>query len=98
MRQQNTINISIKKQNISNETAEIVKFHFSHYNSMGTLSCHSNQSSYPTGTKTQLFDHLPVDATLYMCKLKIIGFTPSEEKSFENVDDGRTDDGYFFIL
>ena len=26
-------------------------FHFSHYKSMETISCHSNQSSYPIGTK-----------------------------------------------
>ena len=26
-------------------------FHFSHYKSMGTINCHSNQSSYPTGIK-----------------------------------------------
>ena len=37
--------------NIPNDLAEIVNFHFSHYKSMGTLSCHSNQSSYPTGIK-----------------------------------------------
>ena len=44
------INISIKKNsNIPNDLAEIVNFHFSHYKSMGTISCHSNQSSYPTG-------------------------------------------------
>ena len=36
---------------ISNETAETVIFHFSNYKSMGTISCHSNQSSYPTGIK-----------------------------------------------
>ena len=35
-----------KKSNISSETAETVKFQFSHYKSMGTLSYHSNQSSY----------------------------------------------------
>ena len=34
-----------KKSNISSETAD---FQFSHYNSMGTISCHSNQCSYPT--------------------------------------------------
>ena len=34
-----------------NETAEIANFHFSHYKSMETESCHSNQSSYLTGTK-----------------------------------------------
>ena len=37
--------------NIPNDLAEIVNFHFSHYNSMETISCHSNQSSYPTGIK-----------------------------------------------
>ena len=43
-----------KKSNISSETAETVNFKFSHYKSMGTISCHSNQSSYPTSIKTQL--------------------------------------------
>ena len=43
-----------KKSNISSETAETVNFQFSHYKSMGTINCHSNQSSYPTGIKTQL--------------------------------------------
>ena len=37
--------------NIPNDLAEIVNFHFSHYKSMGTISCHSNKSSYPTGIK-----------------------------------------------
>ena len=40
-----------KKINIPNDLAEIVNFHFSHYKSLGTISCHSNQSSYPTGIK-----------------------------------------------
>ena len=65
--------------NISNETTEIVNFHFSHYKSMGTLSCYSNQ----------LF--VPPTYSCYMCNMKIISFTASEEKSFENVDDGRKD-------
>ena len=44
-----------KKSNTSSETAETVNFQFSHYKSMGTIGCHSNQSSYPTGIKkTQL--------------------------------------------
>ena len=43
-----------KKSNIFNETADTVNIQFSHYKSMGTISCHSNQSSYPTGIKTQL--------------------------------------------
>ena len=44
------MNISVKKKsNISSETAETVNLQFSHYKSMVTISCHSNQSSYPTG-------------------------------------------------
>ena len=39
------------KKHISNDLAEIVNFHFSHYKAMETLSCHSNPSSYPTGIK-----------------------------------------------
>ena len=30
---------------------KIADFHFSYYKSMETLSCHSNQSSYPPGIK-----------------------------------------------
>ena len=37
-----------KKSNIPNDFADIVNFHFSHYKSMETLSCHSNQSFYRT--------------------------------------------------
>ena len=44
-----------KKSNIPNDLAEIVNFHFSHYKSMQTLSCHSNQSSYPTKIKKHNF-------------------------------------------
>ena len=44
-----------KKSNISSETAETVNFQFSHYKSMGTISCHSNQSSYLTGIKNTTF-------------------------------------------
>ena len=44
-----------KNLNIPNETEKIVNFLFSHYKSMGTISCHSNQSSYPTGIKNTTF-------------------------------------------
>ena len=44
-----------KKSNISSETAETVNFQFSHYKSMGTISCHSNQCSYPTEIKHTTF-------------------------------------------
>ena len=51
-----SINISLKKNsNIRDDLAEIVNFHFSHYKSMGTISCHSSQSSYPTGIKNKTF-------------------------------------------
>ena len=33
---------------IPDDSPEIVNFHFSHYMSMETLCCHSNQSSYTT--------------------------------------------------
>ena len=44
-----------KNSNIPNDLAKIVNFHFSHYKSMGTISCHSNQSSYPTGIKNTTY-------------------------------------------
>ena len=43
----------MKNSHISNETADIVNLHFSHNKSMGTISSHSNKSSYPTRIKTQ---------------------------------------------
>ena len=42
-------------QNIHNKTAIKVIFHFSHYKSMETLSCHSNQSAYATAIKNNSF-------------------------------------------
>ena len=44
-----------KNSNIPNDLAEIVNFHFSHYKSMGTVGCHSNQSSYMTGIKNTTY-------------------------------------------
>ena len=44
-----------KKKNIPNDAAEIVNFHYSHYKSMETISCHSNQSSFSTGIKNITF-------------------------------------------
>ena len=42
-----------EKSNISSETAETVNFQFSHYKSMGPISC--NQSSYRTGIENTAF-------------------------------------------
>ena len=44
-----------KKSNIPNDLTEIVNSHFSNYKYMETLSCHSNQSSYPTKIKNITF-------------------------------------------
>ena len=44
-----------KIQNIPNETEKIVNFLFSNYKYMGTISFHSNQSSYPTGIKNTIY-------------------------------------------
>ena len=44
-----------KNSNIPNDLVEIVNFHFSHYKSMGTISCHGNQGSYPTGIKNTTY-------------------------------------------
>ena len=51
-----SINISVKKNfKYPNDLAEIVNFHFSHYKSMGSISCHSNQSSYQNGIKNTTY-------------------------------------------
>ena len=44
-----------KKSNIPSQTVETVNFQFSHHKDMGTISCYSNQSSYPTGIKNTTF-------------------------------------------
>ena len=33
-----------------------INFHFSHYKSMENISCHSNQSSYPTGKEDNVIN------------------------------------------
>ena len=91
-------NFCKKNPNIPNETEKIVNFLFSHYKSMGTISCHSNQSSYPIGIKKHNFSFpLPIDA---ICEYEKKGLTASEEMSFENVDgrrtDGRTTDTFIY--
>ena len=71
-----------KKINIPNDLAEIVNFHFSHYKSMETLSCHSNQSSYPTGIKNITF----VEGNILSkyAKFWLILHMVSEKKIFNN--------------
>ena len=60
-----------KNLNICNKTVKIANFHFSHYKLMEIISCHSNQTSYPIGRKTQLF--VPPIYRCYMWNMEIIG-------------------------
>ena len=53
------------------DLAEIFNFHFSHYKSMGTISCRTNQSSYPTGIKNTTY----VGLMSYAC-MPSFGFIP----------------------
>ena len=77
-----SINISVKNNQISPviETAEIVNFHFSNYKPMGTISCHSNQSSYPTGIKNTTFVEANV-LSIYV-KIQLHPLMVSEKKIF----------------
>ena len=58
-----------KKSNISSETAETVIFQFSHFKSIGTISCHSNQSFYPTRIKNTTFVEANVLSMYAKCQL-----------------------------
>ena len=78
-----SINISVKKNsNIPNDLAEIVNFHFSHFKSMGTISCHSNQSSYPTRIKNTIYVEANV-LSMY-AKFRLHPHTVSEKKIFKH--------------
>ena len=80
---------SSQKQNSNTKTAKTGNFHFFHYKRMESISCHSNQSSYPINTKkTQLF--FPPTFRWCMCNMRTIGPAVSEKKIFEIVEDGRT--------
>ena len=57
-----------KIPNIPDKTEKIVNFLFSHYKSMGTKSCHSNQNSYPTGTN-QSRTNGPINAHLTIAQV-----------------------------
>ena len=72
-----------KISNIPNDLAEIVNFHFSHYKSMGTISCHSNQSSYPTEIKTRIdvYETLCPNRCLYIKVAKLRTGVGSAEMS-----------------
>ena len=61
------------------ETVEISNFHFSHYKSIETISCHSNQSSHPPGIKNTTFVEGNVLAS--MPSFSFILLTVSEKKN-----------------
>ena len=82
-----SINISVKKSNIPKDLAKIVNLHFSHYKSMETLSCHSNQSSYLTEIKNITF----VDGNVLSKYAKFwlhspYGFWEEDFKHFTKID------------
>ena len=72
-----SINISVKKTNIPNVLAEIVNFHFSHYKSMETKSCQSNQNSNSTGIKNATYVEANV-LSMY-AKFRLHPYTVSEK-------------------
>ena len=75
--------------NIPNDLAKIVNFHFSHYKSMGTISCHSNQSSYPIRIKNTTYVEAYV---LFKACMPSFGFIPymvSEKKIFKHFYENR---------
>ena len=63
---------------------------------MGTISCHSNQSSYPTGTKKHLYSFPHMLYVLYE-KNRIHGFRGSRLELLMT-DGQRKDKGYLYIL
>ena len=98
-----TNNSEEKYLNICSETAKNATFHFSHYKSKETISCHSNQSSYAIGTKNTII-HPPAPPTpppppppiyrCYMWNMERIGFTASGEVVWKCWrTDGRQTDG-----
>ena len=73
--------------------------HFPHYNSMGTICCHGNQSSDPICLKT--YGRQSLTPMLLQQNLTAIGQLVSEIFKIESVDartDGRTEDGSTTIL
>ena len=62
-------------------TRKLAYFHFSHYKSIETLRCHSNQSSYLTGIK--ITNYVEASVRNMYTKYKIHHLTVSEENIFE---------------
>ena len=70
--------------------ADIVNFHFSHYKSMGTISCYSNQSSYPTGIKNTTYVETNVLSMYAKFRLHVfIPYMVSEKKIFKHFYENR---------
>ena len=45
----------VRQQKLSSSSFPIISLWVTHYKSMGAISCHSNQSSYPIGIKNTTF-------------------------------------------
>ena len=60
---------------------------------MSTISCFSNQSSYPIGAKNTL---IPPAYRCYIWNIEKIDFMASEEMLFEKADRRRTTDACLY--
>ena len=76
-----------KNLNICSETAKTANFQFSHYKSMETIICHSNQSFYPIGTKNNII-RSPCQQMLYV-KYGENRLYDFRDVVWKNVDDGQ---------
>ena len=84
-------NISVKKNiNICSETVVNANFHFSIIGQWQQKVAIATRVLIRLEQKTILF--VPPTFRCYMWNMARTGFIASEEMSFENVDDGRTDD------
>ena len=82
--------------NICSETAKVATFHFSHYKSMETICCHSNQSSYPIETKKNTITRSPphIDA---ICEIWKESASRLQRRSrLKMLMDGRTTDACLY--
>ena len=74
-------------------------FIFSHYKSMVTISCHSNQSSYPIGTKKQYYSFpLPIDAIYEVWRESASWLQRCRLKMLTTDDDDATDACLYYKL
>ena len=76
--------------NMCSETAKIANFHFSHYKSIEAISCRSNQSSHPIGTRNIIIrpppppTHTPINAICEIWKQSASWQTDDGRRRMDN--------------